>query len=84
MHYTDEVSPDPEAWFLGCSTRSFSSLLITSGEQDQCCEALVQSCIEGPYDSVCGDREKTRGTYRQAKNLGLYWRSEMAIPFNSR
>lgn len=28
-------------------------------------EALVHSCIEGPYDTVCGDREKTRGTYRQ-------------------
>lgn len=27
-------------------------------------EALVHSCIEGPYDTVCGDREKTRGTYR--------------------
>eukprot|EP00434_Breviolum_minutum_P032778 symbB.v1.2.028989.t1/scaffold3111.1/size63350/4 len=28
-------------------------------------EALVYSCIEGPFDSVCGDREKTRGTYRE-------------------
>ncbi|CAE7308960.1 Tiparp [Symbiodinium sp. CCMP2592] len=28
-------------------------------------EELVHSCIEGPYDSVCGDREKTRGTYRE-------------------
>jgi len=28
-------------------------------------EDLVYSCIEGPYDSVCGDREKTRGTYRE-------------------
>lgn len=28
-------------------------------------EALVHSCIEGEYDSVCGDREKTRGTYRE-------------------
>eukprot|EP00438_Fugacium_kawagutii_P018990 Skav203208 [mRNA] locus=scaffold1148:79133:84034:- [translate_table: standard] len=30
-------------------------------------EALVHSCIEGPYDTVCGDREKTRGTYRQVE-----------------
>ncbi|CAK9021201.1 unnamed protein product [Durusdinium trenchii] len=28
-------------------------------------EALVHSCIEGDFDSVCGDREKTRGTYRE-------------------
>jgi len=28
-------------------------------------EALVHACIEGPFDSVCGDREKTRGTYRE-------------------
>jgi len=28
-------------------------------------EELVYSCIEGPYDSVLGDREKTRGTYRE-------------------
>lgn len=28
-------------------------------------EHLVYSCIEGPYDTVCGDREKTRGTFRE-------------------
>jgi len=28
-------------------------------------EALVQSCISGPYDAICGDRRKTRGTYRE-------------------
>mmetsp|Transcript_17096 Transcript_17096/g.38848 ORF Transcript_17096/g.38848 Transcript_17096/m.38848 type:complete len:533 (-) Transcript_17096:6-1604(-) len=28
-------------------------------------EDLVQSVVEGKYDSVCGDREKCRGTYRE-------------------
>jgi len=28
-------------------------------------EDLVQSCIEGPYDCIIGDRRKTRGTYRE-------------------
>jgi len=28
-------------------------------------EDLTYSCIEGPYDCVLGDREKTRGTYRE-------------------
>lgn len=28
-------------------------------------EELVRSCISGRYDSVCGDREKCRGTYRE-------------------
>eukprot|EP00971_Amphidinium_carterae_P012933 255228-Amphidinium_carterae.1 len=26
---------------------------------------LVNSCLEGPYDCVCGDREKLRGTYKE-------------------
>lgn len=33
---------------------------ITSDPEDLC-----YSCIEGPYDCVLGDREKTRGTYRE-------------------
>lgn len=28
-------------------------------------EDLVRSCIEGPYDSIIGDRRRTRGTYRE-------------------
>jgi len=28
-------------------------------------EDLVQKCICGPYDSIMGDRRKTRGTYRE-------------------
>lgn len=28
-------------------------------------EDLTQSCIEGPYDCVLGDRQKCRGTYRE-------------------
>jgi len=28
-------------------------------------EDLVRSCIEGPFDSVLGDREKCRNTYRE-------------------
>lgn len=28
-------------------------------------EDLVQSCIEGPYDCIIGDRRKTKGTYRE-------------------
>eukprot|EP00931_Biecheleriopsis_adriatica_P057500 TRINITY_DN34122_c0_g1_i1.p1 TRINITY_DN34122_c0_g1~~TRINITY_DN34122_c0_g1_i1.p1 ORF type:complete len:540 (-),score=93.20 TRINITY_DN34122_c0_g1_i1:77-1645(-) len=28
-------------------------------------EELVHSCIEGPFDCVLGDRETTRGTYRE-------------------
>lgn len=28
-------------------------------------EELVYSCLDGPYDSVLGDREKCRGTYRE-------------------
>jgi len=28
-------------------------------------EALVHSCVEGPYDIVLGDREKCRGTFRE-------------------
>merc|ERR1712048_954091 len=28
-------------------------------------DALVQSCTEGPYHCVVGDREKCRGTYRE-------------------
>mmetsp|Transcript_45013 Transcript_45013/g.104199 ORF Transcript_45013/g.104199 Transcript_45013/m.104199 type:complete len:553 (-) Transcript_45013:164-1822(-) len=28
-------------------------------------EELVNSCLEGPYDCVCGDREKLRGTYKE-------------------
>ena len=31
----------------------------------------MHSCIEGPYDSVCGDREKTRGTYRRAIQVSM-------------
>ena len=31
----------------------------------------MHSCIEGPYDSVCGDREKTRGTYRRATPISM-------------
>jgi hypothetical protein len=28
-------------------------------------ELLTRSCINGPYDSVLGDREKCRGTFRE-------------------
>jgi len=28
-------------------------------------EALVRSCVEGPYDCIMGDRERCRGTYRE-------------------
>jgi len=28
-------------------------------------DALVKSCVEGPYHCVLGDREKCRGTYRE-------------------
>merc|ERR1719440_2074400 len=28
-------------------------------------EELVASCISGPFDSVLGDREKLKGTYRE-------------------
>jgi len=28
-------------------------------------EELVYSCIDGPYDSVLGDREKVRGTFKE-------------------
>lgn len=28
-------------------------------------DAIVRSCLEGPYDCVIGDREKCRGTYRE-------------------
>lgn len=32
---------------------------------DNDADALVQSCLSGPYHSVLGDREKARGTYRE-------------------
>eukprot|EP00929_Paragymnodinium_shiwhaense_P057699 TRINITY_DN28888_c0_g1_i2.p1 TRINITY_DN28888_c0_g1~~TRINITY_DN28888_c0_g1_i2.p1 ORF type:complete len:119 (+),score=20.95 TRINITY_DN28888_c0_g1_i2:307-663(+) len=28
-------------------------------------EDLVHQCVEGPYDSVLGDRERIRGTFRE-------------------
>merc|ERR1712100_113805 len=28
-------------------------------------DALVQSCVQGPFHCVLGDREKCRGTYRE-------------------
>lgn len=62
----DEYSqPNAAGEFAVLICRVLGGRVLYTDELEPDPEKLVSSCIEGPYDSVLGDREKCRGTYRE-------------------
>jgi len=45
--------------------RALGGRVRYTAEVDPDAEALTESCIEGPYDCILGDREKCRNTFRE-------------------
>jgi len=54
---------DDERAVLVC--RALGGSVRYTDEVEPDAEKLVQDCISGPYDSILGDREKCRKTYRE-------------------
>eukprot|EP00931_Biecheleriopsis_adriatica_P119850 TRINITY_DN95026_c0_g1_i1.p1 TRINITY_DN95026_c0_g1~~TRINITY_DN95026_c0_g1_i1.p1 ORF type:complete len:596 (-),score=88.61 TRINITY_DN95026_c0_g1_i1:32-1795(-) len=61
----DEYAKNTNGEFAVLLVRALGGCVHYTDELEPDAEDLTRSCIEGPYDSVLGDREKCRGTYRE-------------------
>mmetsp|Transcript_52169 Transcript_52169/g.124319 ORF Transcript_52169/g.124319 Transcript_52169/m.124319 type:complete len:551 (+) Transcript_52169:65-1717(+) len=59
------AKPDENGLYAALLCRVLGGRVRYTADPEPDPEELVNSCIEGPYDCVCGDREVCRGTYRE-------------------
>jgi len=56
---------DTEGSFAVLMCRVLGGRVLYTDEEEPDPQKLLSSCLEGPYDSVLGDREACRNTYRE-------------------
>lgn len=61
----DEYAKAADGEYAMLVVRALGGHVRYCDEVDPDAEDLTRSCIEGPYDSVLGDRQKCRGTFRE-------------------
>jgi len=63
--YAKEAGGENAGEFAVLLVRALGGRVRYTDEVEPQAEDLTRSCIEGPYDCVLGDRQKSRGTYRE-------------------
>jgi hypothetical protein len=61
----EHATPNKAGEYAVVICRVLGGRVLYTDAADPDPESLVSSCIDGPYDCVLGDREKSKGTFRE-------------------